>query len=269
MNTMNILIIIAVVVVIILLFEFLRQVHNIRNGRNNVSSGRVFLNRFLVLVLLVSLVGMGVSAYADHHQAKTEEATPAPAKTVSNSTQDDQIMLDFNNKVSLNDNNEAKVKIKVSPDTKVVIRGKRTDTKYAEFKSSKSDGTFTKTVTLDYSGDYKVIATCGDKKVVKHLTVEDSDSDSSSSSSSESSSSSSGSASSHSSSTNSTSSHSSNNNSSSTNNSTGSSNSSNRAQSSNAGGNYYRPSRPASSSNYRPSAPAQQPNYSVNTTVGE
>lgn len=262
MNTMNILIIIAVVVVIILLFEFLRQVHNIRNGRNNVSSGRVFLNRFLVLVLLVSLVGMGVSAYADHHQAKTEEATPAPAKTVSNSTQDDQIMLDFNNKVSLNDNNEAKVKIKVSPDTKVVIRGKRTDTKYAEFKSSKSDGTFTKTVTLDYSGDYKVIATCGDKKVVKHLTVEDSDSDSSSSSSS-------GSASSHSSSTSSTSSHSSNNNSSSTNNSTGSSNSSNRAQSSNAGGNYYRPSRPASSSNYRPSAPAQQPNYSVNTTVGE
>lgn len=259
MNTMNILIIIAVVVVIILLFEFLRQVHNIRNGRNNVSSGRVFLNRFLVLVLLVSLVGMGVSAYADHHQAKTEEATPAPAKTVSNSTQDDQIMLDFNNKVSLNDNNEAKVKIKVSPDTKVVIRGKRTDTKYAEFKSSKSDGTFTKTVTLDYSGDYKVIATCGDKKVVKHLTVEDSDSDSSSSSSSESSSSS----------TSSTSSHSSNNNSSSTNNSTGSSNSSNRAQSSNAGGNYYRPSRPASSSNYRPSAPAQQPNYSVNTTVGE
>lgn len=259
---MNILIIIAVVVVIILLFEFLRQVHNIRNGRNNVSSGRVFLNRFLVLVLLVSLVGMGVSAYADHHQAKTEEATPAPAKTVSNSTQDDQIMLDFNNKVSLNDNNEAKVKIKVSPDTKVVIRGKRTDTKYAEFKSSKSDGTFTKTVTLDYSGDYKVIATCGDKKVVKHLTVEDSDSDSSSSSSS-------GSASSHSSSTSSTSSHSSNNNSSSTNNSTGSSNSSNRAQSSNAGGNYYRPSRPASSSNYRPSAPAQQPNYSVNTTVGE
>lgn len=262
MNTMNILIIIAVVVVIILLFEFLRQVHNIRNGRNNVSSGRVFLNRFLVLVLLVSLVGMGVSAYADHHQAKTEEATPAPAKTVSSSTQDDQIMLDFNNKVSLNDNNEAKVKIKVSPDTKVVIRGKRTDTKYAEFKSSKSDGTFTKTVTLDYSGDYKVIATCGDKKVVKHLTVEDSDSDSSSSSSS-------GSASIHSSSTSSTSSHSSNNNSSSTNNSTGSSNSSNRAQSSNAGGNYYRPSRPASSSNYRPSAPAQQPNYSVNTTVGE
>lgn len=259
---MNILIIIAVVVVIILLFEFLRQVHNIRNGRNNVSSGRVFLNRFLVLALLVSLVGMGVSAYADHHQAKTEEATPAPAKTVSSSTQDDQIMLDFNNKVSLNDNNEAKVKIKVSPDTKVVIRGKRTDTKYAEFKSSKSDGTFTKTVTLDYSGDYKVIATRGDKKVVKHLTVEDSDSDSSSSSSS-------GSASSHSSSTSSTSSHSSNNNSSSTNNSTGSSNSSNRAQSSNAGGNYYRPSRPASSSNYRPSAPAQQPNYSVNTTVGE
>ena len=263
---MNILIIIAVVVVIILLFEFLRQVHNIRNGRNNVSSGRVFLNRFLVLVLLVSLVGMGVSAYADHHQAKTEETTPAPAKTVSSSFEDDQLMLDFDNKVTLNDNNEAKVKIKVSPDTKVVIRGKRTNTKYAEFKSSKSDGAFTKTVTLDYPGDYKVIATRGDKKVVKHLTVEDSDTESSSSSSSASSSSSS-SANSHSSSKSSTSSHSSNN--SSANNSTGSSNSSNRAQSSNAGANYYQPSRPASSNNYRPSAPVQQPNYSVNTTVGE
>lgn len=258
---MNILIIIAVVAVLLLLFEFLRQVSNVRHGRTNVGRGRVFLNRFLVLVLVVSVVGIGFSAYADHRQAKTQEVASVTPKQVESTSQADPVSLNLKREVKLNDNGEAKIKIMVSANTKVVIRGKRTNTEYAEFKSPKNGGMYTKTVTLDYSGDYKVTATRGKKKVVKNLTVKDNDNeDESSSSSIASSSSSSASSSSRVSSSSSSSLNSNNNSNNTAASSAGRSNSGYRGGYS--GGNSYR--QPAASA-----GTAAQPNYSVQTTVGQ
>lgn len=179
MNTITILAIIAMVVVVILFFEFIRQVYRIKHGRTGVGRWQILINRFLVLVLVVCLGWMGMTAYASHRRAR-----PAPAPAVSSSASSQRpatkLQLTVPKKVTMDENGAAKVKITVSAGAKVEVRGLRTDTSYGHFTAVKDHAT-TKKVTLEYAGEYEVVATKGKQRVTKKVTVETGESDSSSS----------------------------------------------------------------------------------------
>ena len=179
-----------------------------------------------------------------------------------------KVSVQFDRKVNLNDNGEAKVKFKVSPQTTLTIRGHKSKEIVKTFKASKGESLVNHTYTFDVAGTYDIIAERGDQKVTKQLKVKDNDNtqESSSSSSSVSSSSSSVASSASSSSTVSSSSSST----ASTAQSNSESSSSTTAASSNNGGSprNYNTSRPRYSGNgggnrtsgsSTPTAPAQEP----------
>lgn len=178
-----------------------------------------------------------------------------------------KVSVQFDRKVTLNNNGEAKVKFKVSPQTTLTIRGHKSKEIVKTFKASKGESLVNHTYTFDVAGTYDIIAERGDQKVTKQLKVKDNDNTQESSSSSSSVSSSSSSvASSASSSTVSSSSSSTT----STVQSNSESSSSTTAASSNNGGSSrnYNTSRPRysgngggnrTSNNSTPTAPAQEP----------
>ena len=104
-----------------------------------------------------------------------------------------KVSIQFDRKVTLNDNGEAKVKFKVSPQTTLTIRGHKSKEIVKTFKASKGESLVNHTYTFDVAGTYDIIAERGDQKVTKQLKVKENDNaqESSSSSSSVSSSSSS------------------------------------------------------------------------------
>lgn len=242
MRIRNLFIILAIIAVILLILQYIRQFRNIKKGRGFVSGGRVFFNWLLMIVLVVSIVGVGVTSFATHHEASS--ATSEKAKTVkavseSTTSEDKEITLEFKKTARLNDNGEAKVKFIISPDTKVEIKGHRSGDIYKTFKATSGTMDVKREFTFDTPGEYDIVAKRGSKKVVKHLRIKEQNVNSSSSSSSavsESSSSSSSSSAQRSSSASST-----RNNSSSNNSSTSRSNASNsngNANTGNIGSNY-------------------------------
>ena len=127
-----------------------------------------------------------------------QEAKPAQTDKTENveyaaSDSDDlgKVSIQFDRKVTLNDNGEAKVKFKVSPQTTLTIRGHKSKEIVKTFKASKGESLVNHTYTFDVAGTYDIIAERGDQKVTKQLKVKENAQESSSSSSSVSSSSSS------------------------------------------------------------------------------
>lgn len=231
MRIRNLFIILAIIAVILLILQYIRQFRNIKRGRGFVSGGRVFFNWLLMIVLVVSLVGAGITSFTTRHEASS--ATSKKSNTVKavseSSSEDKEITLEFKKTARLNDNGEAKVKFIVSPDTKVEIKGHRSGDVYKTFKAASGTVDVKREFTFDTPGEYDIIAKRGSKKVVKHLKIKEQNANSSSSSSSavsESSSSSSSSSSQHSSSASSARSNSSSNN-----------NSTSRSNASNSNGN--------------------------------
>ncbi|MCC4435244.1 hypothetical protein LMB56_02215 [Limosilactobacillus reuteri] len=270
MRVMNLMIVLAVIAIIILAAQYFSQLRKNRNGNNFVSGGRVFFNWTLVAVLVICVGGIVFGSIHSHRQ----EAKPAQTDKTENveyaaSDSDNlgKVSVQFDRKVTLNDNGEAKVKFKVSPQTTLTIRGHKSKEIVKTFKASKGESLVNHTYTFDVAGTYDIIAERGDQKVTKQLKVKDNDNTQESSSSSSSVSSSSSSvASSASSSTVSSSSSST----ASTAQSNSESSSSTTAASSNNGGSSrnYNTSRPRysgngggnrTSGNSTPTAPAQEP----------
>ncbi|MCC4325045.1 hypothetical protein LMB33_08185 [Limosilactobacillus reuteri] len=270
MRVMNLMIVLAVIVIIILAAQYFSQLRKNRNGNNFVSGGRVFFNWTLVAILVICVGGIIFGSIHSHRQ----EAKPAQTDktenveyTASDSDNLGKVSVQFDRKVTLNDNGEAKVKFKVSPQTTLTIRGHKSKEIVKMFKASKGESLVNHTYTFDVAGTYDIIAERGDQKVTKQLKVKDNDNTQESSSSSSSVSSSSSSvASSASSSTVSSSSSST----ASTVQSNSASSSSTTAASSNNGGSSrnYNTSRPRYSGNgggnrtsgsSTPTAPAQEP----------
>lgn len=269
MRVMNLMIVLAVIAIIILAAQYFSQLRKNRNGNNFVSGGRVFFNWTLVAVLVICVGGIVFGSIHSHRQ----EAKPAQTDKTENveyaaSDSDNlgKVLVQFDRKVTLNDNGEAKVKFKVSPQTTLTIRGHKSKEIVKTFEASKGESLVNHTYTFDVAGTYDIIAERGDQKVTKQLKVKGNDNTQESSSSSSSISSSSSSvASSASSSTVSSSSSST----ASTAQSNSESSSSTTAASSNNGGSSrnYNTSRPRysgngggnrTSGNSTPTAPAQE-----------
>lgn len=266
---MNLMIVLAVIAIIILAAQYFSQLRKNRNGNNFVSGGRVFFNWTLVAVLVICVGGIVFGSIHSHRQ----EAKPAQTDKTENveyaaSDSDNlgKVSVQFGRKVTLNDNGEAKVKFKVSPQTTLTIRGHKSKEIVKTFKASKGESLVNHTYTFDVAGTYDIIAERGDQKVTKQLKVKDNDNAQESSSSSSSVSSSSSSVASSASSTVSSSSSST----ASTAQSNSESSSSTTAASSNNGGTSrsYNTSRPRysgngggnrTSGNSTPTAPAQEP----------
>ncbi|MBM6811600.1 hypothetical protein [Limosilactobacillus reuteri] len=196
MRVMNLMIVLAVIAIIILAAQYFSQLRKNRNGNNFVSGGRVFFNWTLVAVLVICVGGIIFGSIHSHRQ----EAKPAQTDKTENveytaSDSDDlgKVSIQFDRKVTLNDNGEAKVKFKVSPQTTLTIRGHKSKEIVKTFKASKGESLVNHTYTFDVAGTYDIIAERGDQKVTKQLKVKENDNaqESSSSSSSVSSSSSS------------------------------------------------------------------------------
>ena len=269
MRVMNLMIVLAVIAIIILAAQYFSQLRKNRNSNNFVSGGRVFFNWTLVAVLVICVGGIIFGSIHSHRQ----EAKPAQTDKTENveyadSDSDDlgKVSIQFDRKVTLNDNGEAKVKFKVSPQTTLTIRGHKSKEIVKTFKASKGESLVNHTYTFDVAGTYDIIAERGDQKVTKQLKVKENDNAQESSSSSSSVSSSSSSVASSVSSTVSSSSSST----ASTAQSNSESSSSTTAASSNNGGTSrsYNTSRPRYSGNgggnrtsgsSTPTAPAQEP----------
>ena len=269
MRVMNLMIVLAVIAIIILAAQYFSQLRKNRNGNNFVSGGRVFFNWTLVAVLVICVGGIIFGSIHSHRQ----EAKPAQTDKTENveytaSDSDDlgKVSIQFDRKVTLNDNGKAKVKFKVSPQTTLTIRGHKSKEIVKTFKASKGESLVNHTYTFDVAGTYDIIAERGDQKVTKQLKVKENDNAQESSSSSSSVSSSSSSVASSVSSTVSSSSSST----ASTAQSNSESSSSTTAASSNNGGTSrsYNTSRPRYSGNgggnrtsgsSTPTAPAQEP----------
>lgn len=199
MRIKNLLIIIAIVAAVLLIMRYVRQVKDTRRGYNYVSSSRVAINWLLVILLVGSLVGIGVTSFTGHKDnaapVKSSESSSAVEPTADDDDDESNVVLKFKKTARMNDNGEAKVKFLISAKTKVVIKGHRSGVVVKTFKPSKGDDTVTRSFTFDMPGTYDITATRGDKKVVKHLKVkgqtnsESSDSSSTSSVTSQSSSS--------------------------------------------------------------------------------
>ena len=269
MRVMNLMIVLAVIAIIILAAQYFSQLRKNRNGNNFVSGGRVFFNWTLVAVLVICVGGIIFGSIHSHRQ----EAKPAQTDKTENveyaaSDSDDlgKVSIQFDRKGTLNDNGEAKVKFKVSPQTTLTIRGHKSKEIVKIFKASKGESLVNHTYTFDVAGTYDIIAERGDQKVTKQLKVKENDNAQESSSSSSSVSSSSSSVASSVSSTVSSSSSST----ASTAQSNSESSSSTTAASSNNGGTSrsYNTSRPRysgngggnrTSGNSTPTAPAKEP----------
>lgn len=265
---MNLMIVLAVIAIIILAAQYFSQLRKNRNGNNFVSGGRVFFNWTLVAVLVICVGGIVFGSIHSHRQ----EAKPAQTDKTENveyaaSDSDNlgKVSVQFDRKVTLNNNGEAKVKFKVSPQTTLTIRGHKSKEIVKTFKASKGESLVNHTYTFDVAGTYDIIAERGDQKVTKQLKVKEKDNAQESSSSSSSVSSSSSSVASSASSTVSSSSSST----ASTAQSNSESSSSTTAASSNNGGTSrsYNTSRPRysgngggdrTSSNPTPTAPARE-----------
>ncbi|EDX41990.1 hypothetical protein [Limosilactobacillus reuteri] len=196
MRVMNLMIVLAVIAIIILAAQYFSQLRKNRNGNNFVSGGRVFFNWTLVAVLVICVGGIVFGSIHSHRQ----EAKPAQTDKTENveyaaSDSDNlgKVSVQFDRKVTLNDNGEAKVKFKVSPQTTLTIRGHKSKEIVKTFKASKGESLVNHTYTFDVAGTYDIIAERGDQKVTKQLKIKENDNiqESSSSSSSISSSSSS------------------------------------------------------------------------------
>lgn len=193
MRIKNFLIILAVIAALLLIIRYIRQVKATRRGYNFVSGGQIFLNWLLVIILVGSLTGIGVTSFTSNH---SESAAPAKSSNKASSavkpTSDDDlgdIVVKFKKSARLNDNGEAKVNFLISPRTKVTIKGHRTGTVFKVFKPAKGDETITRSFTFDTEGTYDIVAKRGDKKIVKHLKIKGQSQGESSSSTSSSSSS--------------------------------------------------------------------------------
>lgn len=260
MRVMNLMIVLAIIAIVILAAQYISQLRKNRSGNNFVSGGRVFLNWTLVAVLVICVGGI---AFGSIHHSHRQEAKPAQTdKTenveyaASNNDSLGEVSVQFDRKVSLNDNGEAKVKFKVSPQTTLTIRGHKSKEIVKTFKASKGQSLVNHSYTFDVAGTYDIIAERGNQKVTKKLKVKGNDNLGSTSSSSASSTSASSSSAVSSSSSSAASSHASSSTASTQNNSSNNTSNNSTTAASNNGG--------ASRGGYSRS---RTPQYSGNTSA--
>lgn len=187
MRVMNLMIVLAAIAIIILAAQYFSQLRKNRNGNNFVSGGRVFFNWTLVAVLVICVGGIIFGSIHSHRQ----EAKPAQTDKTENveyaaSDSDNlgKVSVQFDRKATLNDNGEAKVKFKVSPQTTLTIRGHKSKEIVKTFKASKGESLVNHTYTFDVAGTYDIIAERGGQKVTKQLKIKENDDSQASSSSS-------------------------------------------------------------------------------------
>lgn len=181
MRVMNLMIVLAVIAVVVLVAQYISQLRHGRSGNYYVSGGRVFLNWVLAIVLVICLVGIGYEGfYGNKQEAKpTQTSKSENVKYTSSDEADEEVTVQFDKKVELDENGEAKVKFTISPQTKLTIREHKSKTIDKVFKAN---GKTKHTYTFDAAGTYDIIAQRGSQKVTKQLKVKGITSESSSSS---------------------------------------------------------------------------------------
>ncbi|MBB1079961.1 hypothetical protein H5S09_08825 [Limosilactobacillus sp. STM2_1] len=188
MRVMNLMIVLAIIAIIILAAQYISQLRKNRSGNNFVSGGRVFFNWTLVAVLVICIGGIAFeSVHSRHQEAKSDQTSKTENVEYAASNDDNlgKVSVQFNKKVEMNANGEAKVNFKVSPQTTLTIRGHKSKEIVKTFKASKGQSLVKHSYTFDVAGTYDIIAERGNQKVTKKLKVEANDDvDSSSSSSS-------------------------------------------------------------------------------------
>lgn len=176
MRVKNLFIIIAIVAVIILIFRYIKQVRDAKNGKRVINNGQIFINWFLAICLVGSLVGIGVTSATGHHQkqistakhTKTEKvAAPAKHKKVS----EDRITLKFKKDNQLNANGVANVDFTVSPKTTLTIKGHVSGETFAAFNAGTGKNNFVREYSFNIPGHYDIIAKRGKKTLTKKLKI--------------------------------------------------------------------------------------------------
>ena len=188
MDLKTILLYVGIGATVLFIVQYIVQIHRVKSGRNYVSMGRVFMNWMLIFLIVA---GFGGSAYASHH-AKDQQQAVSDDHSVRKSAEADQVYIRWSKKKAhLNSNGECRLKIIVSPDTKVVIRGHNSHKVFKTFDPQDADGSVTLHYTFTEDAPYDIIATRGKKKLTKKITIKPYTPESQSSSSTKSSSSSS------------------------------------------------------------------------------
>lgn len=168
MGLKNILLYVGIGATVLFLVQYLVQIHRVRSGTNYVSMGRVFVNWTLIFLIIA---GFGGSAYASHHE-RAQEQTVSDDHSVRKSAEADKVYIRWNKKSAhLNSNGECKLKIEVSPNTKVVIRGHNSHKVFKTFEPQDADGSVTLHYTFTEDAPYDIIATRGKKKLTKKITI--------------------------------------------------------------------------------------------------
>lgn len=183
MRVMNLMILLAIIALLLLIVQYVSQLQKNRHGNNFVSGGQVFFNWALVIVLVISIGGIVMGGFQSRHQEAKATQKESVKYTASSSDALGPVSVQFDRKVKLDENGEAKVTFKVSPQTTLTIRGHKTKNIVQTFKASKGQSLAKHSYTFDVAGTYDIIAQRGDQKVTKKLKVEaNGDLDSSSSS---------------------------------------------------------------------------------------
>lgn len=168
MDLKTILLYVGIGATVLFVVQYIVQIHRVRTGRNYVSMGRVFLNWTLIFLIVA---GFGGSVYASHH-ANDQQQAVSDDHSVRKSAEADQVYIRWSKKKAhLNSNGECKLKIVVSPDTKVVIRGHNTHNVFKTFDPKDADGPVTLHYTFTEDAPYDIIATRGKKKLTKKITI--------------------------------------------------------------------------------------------------
>lgn len=188
MRIKNLFIIIAIVAVIILIFRYVQQVRDTKNGNRVINDGQVFVNWFLAICLVVSLIGIGITSVAEHHQkqssaAKTVKTVKKTAPVKHKKVSEDKVTLKFKQSSRLNANGVANVAFTVSPKTTLTIKGHKSGETFATFNAGTGKSNLIRRYTFETPGQYDIIAKRGKKTITKKMTIKSYTSASSSSSS--------------------------------------------------------------------------------------
>lgn len=188
MRVKNLFIIIAIVAVIILIFRYVQQVRDTKNGNRVINDGQVFVNWFLAICLVVSLIGIGITSVTEHHQkkssaAKTVKTVKKAAPVKHEQSSEDKITLKFKQSSRLNANGVANVAFTVSPKTTLIIKGHKSGETFATFNAGTGKNNLIRRYTFETPGQYDIIAKRGKKTTTRKLTIKSYTNTSSSSSS--------------------------------------------------------------------------------------
>ncbi|KRM10488.1 hypothetical protein FD16_GL001190 [Paucilactobacillus suebicus DSM 5007 = KCTC 3549] len=185
------LLVLAVLALIFLILIYKHYRKTVVEGRpESLAFVRIALSWLLLIVFVGSLGGAAYATVRGHSsssQAADNSSSSSSESVVSSSSSSTtklaKLGFSFSPKKPVLSDGSVKVKFKVSPKTKLTIKGHYSGDLYKSFKANKDTKQENFKYTFSTGGTYDVIATRNGKSVTKQIVVSDSDESSSSSSS--------------------------------------------------------------------------------------